>query len=69
MTDGKDHFVYVVGKDNKVEKRKIITGKQVYDRQVVISGLVKGEKVIIGGLHKTVSGGTVNPVGKLETAK
>ena len=32
MTDGKDHFVYVVGKDNKVEKRKIVTGSQIYDR-------------------------------------
>ena len=37
MTDGKDHFVYVVGKDNKVEKRKIVTGSQIYDRQAVLS--------------------------------
>ena len=69
MTDGKDHFVYVVDKDNKVEKRKIVTGKQVYDRQTVLSGLTAGEKVIVGGLHKAVPGGTVNPVEKMETAK
>ena len=35
-------------KDNKVEKRKIVTGKQVYDRQAVLSGLAEGEKVIVG---------------------
>ena len=48
---------------------KIVTGKQVYDRQAVLSGLAEGEKVIVGGLHKAVPGGTVNPVEKMETAK
>ncbi len=63
MTDGKDHFVYVVDADNKVEKRKVTLGKQVFDRQAILSGLAVGERVIIGGLHKTVPGGTVSPVG------
>ena len=69
MTDGTDHFVYVVDKDNKVEKRKVVTGKQIYDRQAVLSGLAAGDRVIVGGLHKAVPGGTVNPVGMAEPGK
>ena len=69
MTDGKDHFVYVVGKDNKVEKRKIVTGSQIYDRQAVLSGLAAGERVITGGLHKAAPGQTVSPVGLAEPGK
>ncbi len=61
MNDGKNYFVYVVDKDNKVEKRQITVGNQVYDRQIVTSGLSAGEKVITGGLHKASPGGTVNP--------
>ncbi len=69
MTDGEDHFVYVVNKDNKVEKRKIVTGSQIYDRQIVLSGLAAGDRVIVAGLHKAVPGGTVNPVVSAEPGK
>ncbi len=68
MTDGKEHFVYVVNKDNVVEKRKIEAGSQVYDRQAVLSGLSAGERVIVGGLHKATPGARVKPISFAEVA-
>ena len=62
MTDGKKHYVYVVNADNKVERRDIVIGPQVRDRQIVQSGLKTGETVVIGGINKTRPGETVNPV-------
>ncbi len=62
MTDGKTHSVYVVGADNKIERRSIVIGPQVQDKQIVLSGLKAGESVVTGGIHKTKPGDTVNPV-------
>ena len=69
MTDGTHHFVYVVDKDNKVEKRQVVIGNQVYDRQAIISGLSVGERVITGGIHKVTPGEEVNPVSSAEPGK
>ncbi len=62
MTDGKTHSVYVVGPDNKIERRTIVIGPQVQDKQIVLSGLKPGENVVTGGIHKTKPGDVVNPV-------
>ena len=62
MTDGTHHYVYVVTPENKVERRNITIGPQVRDRQIVLSGLKKGETVVIGGINKTKPGEQVNPV-------
>lgn len=62
MTDGKNHYVYVVGPENKVERRNIQIGPLVQDRQVVTSGLKTGETVVVGGIHKVKPGDKVNPV-------
>lgn len=62
MTDGSKHYVFVLGSQDKVERRDIEIGKQVYDRQVVLSGLEPGETVVVGGLNKIRSGDTVRPV-------
>lgn len=69
MTDGKNYYVYVVGKDKKVEKRSVKIGAQVGERQTVLSGLREGEMVVTGGIHKTAPGGTVNPAGFAEVDK
>ena len=66
MTDGKHHFVYVVGRDNTVERRQVVPGEQVGERQAILSGLKEGELVITGGGHKAVPGGKVNPIGFAE---
>ena len=62
MTDGKHHYVYVVGPENKIERRNIVIGPQVKDRQIVQSGLKPNETVVVGGINKTRPGETVNPV-------
>ena len=62
MTDGQHHYVYVVGPENKIERRNIVIGPQVKDRQIVQSGLKTGETVVGGGINKTRPGETVNPV-------
>ena len=59
MNEGKDHYVYVVGYDNIIEKRMIVTGDQVGDLQVVLEGLTIDELVVTGGAHKTYPGGKV----------
>lgn len=69
MTDGKNYYVYTMGKDNKVERRNVEIGEQVGERQIVRSGLKAGEMVVTGGIHKTFPGGVVNPVGFAEAER
>lgn len=66
MHDTRGSFVYVVGKENKVEKRYIIPGNSTVDWQLVNAGLKKGETVIVEGTHKTMPGAAVEtrPAGK-----
>jgi membrane fusion protein (multidrug efflux system) len=54
--DRKGDFVYVVGQDNQVEKRRIQTGASLGDAFAVISGLRKGEKVMVQGIQKVSPG-------------
>ena len=56
------NFVYVVGAQNKVERRKIVTGMKNGDYQVVVSGLKAGENVIVDGLQKARQGEAVKPI-------
>ncbi|HIJ21140.1 MAG TPA: efflux transporter periplasmic adaptor subunit, partial [Deltaproteobacteria bacterium] len=54
-------YVYVVGKDNKVEKREVETGF-LYDHQKIIwKGLKEGELVITQGLQIVRPGMVVQP--------
>ena len=55
-------FVYVVNAQNKIERRKIVTGMKNGDYQVVISGLKAGERIVVDGLQKAGSGDTVKPI-------
>jgi RND family efflux transporter MFP subunit len=47
-----DFRVFVVGKDNTVELRKVKTGATVGDKIIVTEGLAEGETVVSRGLHK-----------------
>ncbi len=62
MTDGEHHYVYVVTPGNKVERRDVVIGPQVKDRQGILSGLRVGETVVIAGINKIKPGEKVNPV-------
>ncbi|WOF43660.1 efflux RND transporter periplasmic adaptor subunit [Sphingopyxis indica] len=55
-------FVYVVGKDNKAQRRKIVTTRTAGANWVVSSGLKPGERVITQGLGNLRSGAAVRPV-------
>ena len=61
MYDSRGAFVYVLAKDNKVEKRFVVPGNSTPDWQLINSGLKKGETVIVQGTHKTIPGATVEP--------
>ncbi len=62
MTDGKRHYVYVLGADNTVRRRDITVGPLVFDRYGIADGLVAGEQVVVGGANKVSPGVKVNPV-------
>jgi RND family efflux transporter MFP subunit len=53
--------VFVVGKDNKVESRKVVAGSSYKQQRVVNEGLKLGESVIIEGVQKVRPGMTVKP--------
>lgn len=46
-----DTFIFVVGGDNRVEKRAVRLGEEVGDRYEVVSGLSVGERIVTGGAH------------------
>jgi multidrug efflux system membrane fusion protein len=54
-------FVYVVGKDQKVEQRIITLGRTIGDLVVVEQGLAEGDPVIVGNLQKLRPGALVAP--------
>jgi RND family efflux transporter MFP subunit len=52
-------FVFVVGDDGKVARKKVEVGRVHKDLRVVTKGLAKGEKVVVAGLQKIKDGMTV----------
>ncbi len=53
--------VLIVGPENKVQARTIVTGERVGDRWVVLQGLDGGDRVIVEGLQKAMPGTLVEP--------
>lgn len=60
--DSKGHYVYVVGADNKVERRDVVLGRQSGTLWEVTSGLKDGEQVVVSGLQRIGPDMTVDPV-------
>lgn len=54
-------LVWIVGKDNKAEQRKITLGDAIDDRWLVTSGLKAGDQVIVEGLQGLSAGMTIKP--------
>jgi RND family efflux transporter MFP subunit len=54
--------VYVLGKDNKVDHRKVEVGNAYQHYWIIEKGLSKGEKVIVKGVQKVKQGMTVTVV-------
>ena len=57
-------IVYVVDQDNVAEARPVSLGSINGDLQVIHSGVKKGERVIVEGMHKIFPGSKVDPVTK-----
>ena len=66
--DSKGHFVWVVGRDNKAEKRPVTVGEWQGDNWFISEGLKNGERIVVdGGL--TLHSGSPVTVKPYEPAK
>lgn len=61
LSDQQGDYVYVVGADNKAEQRRIQLGQSTSTIAAVMSGLAKGDKVIVEGLQRVRPGQPVAP--------
>ena len=61
-------FVFAVNAQNKLERRKIVTGMKNGGYQVVLEGLAVGERVVVEGVQKAGSGDEVKPITAQQTA-
>ena len=59
---GGDAFVFLVGKGNKAERRKVAAERTFGTNWVVTSGLQPGDKVITQGTNNLRSGAPIQPV-------
>ena len=62
LQDEQGSYVYVVDRDNRVQKRPIKTGMRTDTGFAVESGLQQGEAVIVDGIQKARPGIIVQPV-------
>lgn len=60
-TDQNKKFVFVVGKDHKVQWREVTLGTAAEGLRIVTSGLEAGEQIVVNGLQRIRPGATVAP--------
>jgi membrane fusion protein (multidrug efflux system) len=61
LADQEGDYVFVVGKDNKAEKRRVKLGQSTPAFASVTSGLTDGENVVVDGIQRVRSGQPVSP--------
>lgn len=61
LSDSKGSFVYVVGKDNKVERRDVQLGDVTENGLVILSGLSGNERIVVRAGAFLTAGETVTP--------
>nr|WP_315838717.1 efflux RND transporter periplasmic adaptor subunit [Bradyrhizobium prioritasuperba] len=61
LSDQQGDYVFVVGADNKAEQRRIQLGQSTSTVAAVMSGISKGDKVIVEGLQRVRAGQPVAP--------
>lgn len=66
MREQLGNFVFVVNKDNKIERRKVTLGGKNGGYYAVREGLKKGERIVIAGLQKAQPGSIVTPIANKE---
>ncbi|MBT1445555.1 efflux RND transporter periplasmic adaptor subunit [Shewanella sp. JM162201] len=55
------HYVYLVGSDNKVERREVVIGLRKRGWAEVVEGLSEGEAIMVHGILKVRPGDEVKP--------
>src|SRR5467141_3017798 len=65
----KTKSVYVVGADDKIEPRQIVTSHRLDNEWVVSSGLAAGDRVVVEGTSKVRPGAPVRPVALASASK
>ncbi|SCY46532.1 efflux RND transporter periplasmic adaptor subunit [Nitrosospira sp. Nsp13] len=61
MTDQDRKYVYVVGKDAKVQRKDIVPGRMAEGLRVIQSGLAADDKIVVAGQQKIHPGMPVKP--------
>ncbi len=61
MTDQDRKYVYVVSKDNKVQRKDIVPGRMAEGLRVIQSGLAPDDKIVVAGQQKIHPGVLVKP--------
>ena len=61
------YMVAVVGADNKVDMRTVMTAERIDNLWVILEGLKPGERVVVEGIQKVRPGMTVTPKAYTET--
>jgi membrane fusion protein (multidrug efflux system) len=61
MSDQSGNYVFVVGADNKVERRMVQLGQSTAATAIIAGGLKQGESVILEGLQRARPGLPVTP--------
>jgi membrane fusion protein, multidrug efflux system len=61
LQDQGGNFVFVVGQDNKAERRNVTLGRSTATEAVIEKGVDAGDTVITEGLQRVVAGQPVNP--------
>ena len=56
------NFVWLIGPDNKAERRPVKVGKQIGDKLLILEGLQPGEHLVVEGLQKVRDGAEVKPL-------
>ncbi|MBH1963627.1 MAG: efflux RND transporter periplasmic adaptor subunit [Comamonadaceae bacterium] len=52
LTDQDRNYVYVVGENNRAERRELKLGRMFEGRRVVESGLEAGDQLVVTGMHR-----------------
>lgn len=68
LSDQRGDFVYVVGAENKVERRAVKLGQSTPGMAVIADGLKEGERVVLEGVQRIQPNMTVAP-GPAETSQ
>jgi membrane fusion protein (multidrug efflux system) len=61
LADQEGDYVFVVGKDNKAEKRRVKLGQSTPALASIVTGLTDGETVVVDGIQRVRPGQAVSP--------